>query len=119
MPPEEQPPGDPPRKHSAFRRAFQMDDPRTINPSEEERVLIDKLCAEVVRRHMTLPATMMLETSRPLGGVASAALHFFEPFATAFVSPKQWGLLAAFLERRGAVDFLIARLEELERQKAR
>lgn len=119
MPREEPQKDGAPQKRSALWHAFQMDDPREINPSDEERALVDKLCAEVVRRRMTLPATMMLETSRPLGGVTAAALHFFEPFATAFVSPKQWGLLATFLERRGAVEFLIARLEALEDQRAR
>ena len=39
-------------------------------------------------------------------------MHFFRPLLTAFVSaPERYDRLAALLERRGAVELLVRRLE--------
>ncbi len=106
----------PPRRswRETFRHAFAMDDPDHADPTEPERALVDRLCREIVRRHMTGPAMVFLESYRPLGGVSAQALHFFQPFGSVFVDPKAWETLAKFLERRGAVNYVLARLEEME-----
>ncbi|MDA0803768.1 MAG: hypothetical protein O2819_08475 [Planctomycetota bacterium] len=117
-PPESDPPQSAdtakPTWRESLRHAFAMDDPDHADPSEPERALVDRLCREIVRRHMTGPAMVFLESYRPLGGVSAQALHFFQPFGSVFVDPKAWDTLAKFLERRGAVNYVLARLEEME-----
>ncbi len=103
-----------PTWRESLRHAFAMDDPDHADPTEPERALVDRLCREIVRRHMTGPAMVFLESYRPLGGVSAQALHFFQPFGSVFVDPKAWDTLAKFLERRGAVNYVLARLEERE-----
>ncbi|MDA1008597.1 MAG: hypothetical protein O2800_06290 [Planctomycetota bacterium] len=98
----------------SLRRAFAMDSATTVTLSEEERELTERLCKEVVRRKMGTAAIMFIESMRPLAGVGAQALHFFQPFGTVFVDRRQWDIIAKFLEKRGAVEHLLQRIEAIE-----
>jgi hypothetical protein len=66
----------------------------------------------VARRRLATPAILFLESSRPLGFVASQVMHFFRPLVGAVVKDAPaYDRLARLLERRGAVELLIRRLE--------
>ena len=54
------------------------DPDRKILPEEQEAVL-EKLAKQVVKRGMTVPAIIFLESVRPLNFIASQAMVFFEP----------------------------------------
>lgn len=97
-----------------IRQAFAVDgvDPP---PTEEERRLVEQLAREVVRRHMTTPALVILESSRPLNFLGSQAMHVLAPLMSAVFDAKRYRLLSMFLERRDAIDLLCQRIEELER----
>lgn len=99
-------------------RAFAVDPPGPAEPTEAERPIVDRLCREVVRRGMTAPALLALECSRPMNFLGSQAMHFFQPMASVLVSQRHWDSFAAFLERRGAIEFLARRIEELEQERA-
>ena len=94
--------------------AFATDPPGPAKPSEMQRKLVEKLCVEVVRRHLTTPALLMLEMSRPLNHLSAQLLHFFEPIATAIVDTAEYRQIALFLEQRGSIDYVLLRLEALE-----
>jgi hypothetical protein len=98
-----------------FRHAFALDPPGPAEPTEAERPIVDRLCQEVVRRHLTVPTLAFLEMSRPLNYLAANAIHFFSPVLSVLVTGDEHRRFAEFLERRGSVDFLCRRIEELDR----
>jgi len=98
-----------------FRHAFALDPPGPAEPTEAERPSVDRLCQEVVRRHLTVPTLAFLEMSRPLNFLAANAIHFFSPVLSVLVTGDEHRRFAEFLERRGSVDFLCRRIEELDR----
>jgi hypothetical protein len=80
--------------------------------TDEDRALLDALADRLARRGLATPAILLLEASRPLGFVASQVLHFFRPLAGALVGDaRAYDRLARLLERRGAVELLVRRLE--------
>lgn len=102
------------RLSAGLRNAFSLGPPGPARPTPEEAEVIDRVLRVVVRRGMTGPALLFLESSRPLSGVSAASIHYFAPFASALVDASALRLLADFLDRRGSIEFLCARLEELE-----
>jgi hypothetical protein len=101
-----------------FRHAFAIDPPGPAEPDDDQRQIVDRLCGEVVRRHMTVPALAFLEMSRPLNSVAAAAMQFLSPLISAVVTGPEHKRFAEFLDHRGSIEYLCRRIEELERQSA-
>ena len=97
-----------------LKHAFAIDSPEQIKPNEIQRALIEKLCAEVVRRRLTTAALLMLEMSRPLNFVSAQFLHFLQPIATVIADANEYQNLTAFLEQRGSIDYICRRIEALE-----
>lgn len=102
-----------------LRHAFGVDDAESFAPTDREKAVVEKICREVVRRRMTLPASMLLEMSRPLNYLGAQALHFFTPFASILVDAQAWNDFAAFVERRGSVEYLIRTIDDCEAEFAR
>ena len=97
-----------------LKHAFAVDPPGPAEPTPEQRAAVGRICEEVARRQMTTPALVFLEMSRPLNYLGAQALHFFQPFVSVFTSTEQYQHFAAFLERRGSIDYLCGELERLE-----
>jgi hypothetical protein len=107
-------------------------------PTPAQLELVEKLCHEIVRRRLALPALVFLEMSRPLNTLSAQALHFLAPMLSMFSGPRvadvslpsppadapiqmppaAHELLAQFLERRDSVGFLCDRIEALEKERA-
>jgi hypothetical protein len=80
--------------------------------SDEERELLDSLADGIARRRLTPAAVFFLESVKPLGYVSSQVLHFFRPMVdVVWRNPVTYDRMAKLLERRGAVELLIRRLE--------
>ncbi len=97
-----------------LRHAFAIDPPEAFQPTETQQALVDRLCAEVVRRRMTTPALMALEMSRPLNYVSAQFLHFIQPFASTIVNAQEYAELTAMLEQRGSIEYICKRLEAMD-----
>ena len=97
-----------------LKHAFAVDATGPVEPTESQRAIVDKVCCEVVRRHLTTPALLALEMSRPLNYVASQVLHFFGLFVSAITDAEGHKHFAMFLEQRGSIDYLCRRIEDLE-----
>jgi hypothetical protein len=97
-----------------LKHAFAVDPPGPAVPNDVQRRIIERLCGEVVRRQLTVPALLMLEMSRPLNSFSAQALHFFQPIATAVVSTTDYHQFALFLEQRGSIEYVIQRIEALD-----
>lgn len=96
-----------------WRNAFALDRPE--DPlTEQESDLLDRLAGALVRRRLTAPSLLFLESLRPLHFLGSQAMVFFAPFVKALVQGKDYDTLTELLERRTAVDALLGRIEALE-----
>ena len=99
-----------------LKHAFALDPPGPAEPSDEERLVVDRLCRYVHQRHLTAPARLLLESTLPLNFITSQVLHFFAPLVSAVTDTTGYSHFAGFLERRGAVEYLCQRLDELEKE---
>lgn len=79
---------------------------------DEERALLDRVADGLARRRLGTVAILFLESAKPLGFVVSQLLHFLRPILGGLVADARgYERLARLLERRGAVELLIRRLE--------
>ena len=97
-----------------LKHALAIDPPQALEPNEAQRELVEKVCAEIVRRRLTTPALLMLEMSRPLNYVSAQFLHFVQPFASAIVDAEGYRQLTEFLEQRGSIEYICKRLEAMD-----
>ncbi|MDB4637760.1 hypothetical protein OAF24_02565 [bacterium] len=96
-----------------LKHAFAIDDGKAVLPSPHQTKAIDRVLNEVHRRGMALPASMALETCRPLNYVGSQLLVFFSPLMKVILGVHAQDEFARFLEKRGSIDYLLDRLEKL------
>ena len=85
--------------------------------TEEDHALADRVAAFLVRRRLTVPAIMLLETGRPLNFVGSQFLTFLSPFVSIiFTRSAEFDRFTQFLEKRASIPCLIDHIETLENQ---
>jgi len=102
---------------SWFRHAFAVDPPGEVKPTEAEQAPVDWLSRQIVKRHLTTPAIFTLEMSRPLNFITAQMMHVMGPAAWAILPPEMYGNytnFASFLEKRGSIDHICRRIEQLE-----
>jgi len=100
---------------AALKHAFAI--PREPRLTDQEREWLEKVAREVVRRGLTAPALMALESARPLNFIGSQLLVFFTPIISIAVPPALCERVAALMEKRGSVQALIAMIEDLDRER--
>jgi hypothetical protein len=79
--------------------------------------LISKLADFVVKRNMSVPAIMFLESVRPLNFVGSQTMVFFKPIISRFFTRDEYDKLATILENREVIDLLIKEIEQKSEAK--
>ena len=94
-----------------LKHAFAVDAPGAAEPTERQRMIVEKICVELVRRHLTVPARLMLEMWRPLNYVSAQLLHFFQPIAAIIATTDEYEAFTKFLEQRGSIEYMSLRLE--------
>ena len=102
-----------------LKHAFAVDPPGPAQPTPEQQPAVDWFCRQVARRHLTTPGLIALEMSRPLNYVAAQAMHFFAPGVWALARQQTYdgyGQFAAFLDRRGSMEYLVRRIEHFEQE---
>jgi len=99
-----------------FKHAFATDGAKL---DDCETDLIRKLADFVVRRNMSVPAIMFLESVRPLNFVGSQAMVFFKPIISRFFTKVEYDKLATILEKREVIDLLIKEIEQKTKQNDR
>ena len=102
-----------------FKHAFAFEKIEDFDPSDADRELVDLVCREVVKRGMATPATLFLESTRPLNYIGSQTMVFFEPVMRAVLrNPGAWDRFSKILEHRGSIEYLCRRIEALEDERA-
>jgi hypothetical protein len=81
-----------------------------------EREVLDRFAQEIARRRMCPPAIFLFESIRPLAFVAGQALAFIEPLLRVMFDAPDYTVFREAIEDRENVEWLVCRLEELERQ---
>ncbi len=102
---------------SWFKHAFAVESSEPVVPTAQQQIPVDWLSKQVVKRHLTTPALMALEMGRPLNYVSAQMLHVMGPAAWALMPAETYASytsFAAFLEKRGSIDTICRRIEELE-----
>ena len=78
-----------------------------------------RVAAAIIERRMALPATLFLESVRPMNFLAGQAVHFFNPLLSVVLDFRQIEAFGLLLEKRGAVDLILGEIEGREaRRKA-
>ncbi|GJQ59799.1 MAG: hypothetical protein D8M57_13305 [Candidatus Scalindua sp. AMX11] len=80
--------------------------------TDDEIALIEKLADYVVRRKMTVPAIMFLESVEPLNFIGNQAGTFFQPIITNFFPAHEYNRFITLLEKREALKMLIRKIEK-------
>ena len=77
----------------------------------EDLQLLERIAEVIVKRRMTVPATLFLESMGPMNFLGSQALHFLTPILDCAFSTKEVEQVARLLERRDIVTRLVATIE--------
>ena len=77
----------------------------------EDLALLERVADAVVKRGMTAPATVFLESLGPMNFLGSQALYFLAPIVEWALNAKEVEQMARLLERRETISRLIAIIE--------
>ena len=100
-----------------LKHAFAIGKSAPFSPNKKEEVVVEKVCNEIVKRHVTLPAIVMLETFRPLNYLGSQLMHFFQPIISSILTIDGYSDFTTLLEKRESVDYIINKLKSIDDKK--
>jgi hypothetical protein len=95
---------------ASFRHAFAVPSAAS-SLTPEEQALLDRAASEIVRRGMTAPATVFLESMGPMNFLGSQALHVLSPLLDLAFKAEEIDQVARLLERRDTLARLITLIE--------
>ena len=102
---------------SKLKHAFAVDAPGAVQPTDAQRPAVEWICTQIAKRHLTTPGLIGLEMMRPLNYIGAQMMHFSRPGVWAIAPRNVYGgyiHFAEFLERRGSMEYMCRRIEELE-----
>jgi hypothetical protein len=87
--------------------------PRVLEdiPESEQHALLEKAATWIVRRGLTAPAIIILETCKPLNFLGSQFLIVFSPFVQAIFKGDAYHKFALVLEKDENVELLLELIE--------
>ena len=102
---------------SKLKHAFAVDAPGTVEPTEQQRPAVEWICTQIAKRHLSTPGLIFFEMTRPLNYLGAQVMHLTSPGVWAIAPRNVYGgyiHFAEFLERRGSMEYMCQRIEELE-----
>ena len=102
-----------------LKHAFAIGKSESFSPNKKEEAVVEKVCNEIVKRHVTLPAIVMLETFRPLNYLGSQVMHFFHPIISSILTIDGYSDFTTLLEKRESVDYIINKLKSIDDKKTK
>ena len=84
----------------------------------EDLALLERVADAVVKRGMTAPATVFLESLGPMNFLGSQALYFLTPIVEWAFDAKEVEQVARLLERRDTISRLITIIDSKAAPKA-
>ena len=101
----------------SIKHAFALGEKTNFNPTENQKHIVDKVGHEVVKRHLAMPAVLLLETLRPLNYIGSQVMHFFQPIISSVLPVDGYSDFTELLEQRGSVDYFCERITNIEEKR--
>ena len=98
----------------SIKHAFDLGETNKFLPNERQKIIAEKVCREVVKRHLAMPAILLLETFRPLNYIGSQVMHFFQPIISSVLHVDGYTDFTELLEQRGSVDYFCERIRDIE-----
>ena len=95
---------------AALRHAFAVT-PESKPLSAEDVALLERVADAVIRRRMSAPTLLFLESMGPMNFLGSQALHFFTPLLDVVFPQRDIERVALLLERRDTLARLAAIIE--------
>jgi hypothetical protein len=95
---------------AALRHAFAVT-PDGKPLSAEDVALLERVADAVIRRRMSAPTLLFLESMGPMNFLGSQALHFFTPLLDVVFPQRDIERVALLLERRDTLARLAAIIE--------
>ena len=92
---------------AGLRHAFATQ-PESRPLSIEDRALLERIADAVVKRGLSAPATVFLESLGPMNFLGSQAVHFLMPILEFALDIKELERAARLLERRDTIAQLIS-----------
>jgi hypothetical protein len=92
------------------------------DPSAAKRELppvLERLATEVVDRGVETPATVLLDSIRPISFLAGQAMHAVWPLVNMAGKFDDYQIIAEALEDRQMIELLLAKIESLAETRAR
>ena len=98
-------------------------EPEDNKPTAEEQVLIDRFAQWVVRRSLTVPAIMAIESTKPLNWIGSQMMLVGEPAAWALepflkaafsFNHKDYLNMQKLMEKRQSMEFILLAIEKYD-----
>ena len=84
-------------------------------PSPERQAeLLRKIADQVVKRKLTVPAIMFLESVKPVSFIGSQGLVFLQPIVQAVLNRKEYDEITLMMESRENVEKLLVEIEKQE-----
>ena len=102
-----------------LKHAFAIGKSEPFSLNKKEQAVVEKVCNEIVKRHVTLPAIVMLETFRPLNYLGSQVMHFFHPIISSILTIDGYSDFTTLLEKRESVDYIINKLKSIDEKKTK
>ena len=96
--------------------AFQVEPERDSAMERNAEELLRRLAKEVVARHMSAPALLLLESLRPVSPVGAQVMHVIAPLYKAVFESESFDNLSELLNDRRNLERLIREIECLERE---
>ena len=97
-----------------FKQAFAVGYEEEITKEEEQ--LLEKIARKIVKRRLSVPVIMILETFKPAGYISMQYLAFLEPYIKAIINVKEIGTFRKAIEKRKGIELLIKKIEFFENE---
>ena len=88
-------------------------------PQDEQEALLTKVARQIVKRRLTVPAILVLETCKPLNFIGSQILLALNPFVQSIFNTAEYQKFALIIEKDANVELLIRRIEHLDGEEKR
>ena len=85
-----------------------------LSACRDERLLMQRAARAIVRRRLSAPALLFLESMRPLSFIGSQALLVLRPLLSLAVEPNEFQALYHTLEDRRNFEEFLRLIEEAE-----
>jgi hypothetical protein len=77
----------------------------------EDEAVLTRVAVRIVELRMEVPAILTIEGGLPMSVVAGQTLHFFQPVVQAMFRLPDYQRFATLIERREALQYLMALIE--------